>query len=147
VAIAGTPKPAHKKVLSSIESAYSDSLSAASVKFQSAMSFTASITSLWAKPTQGTFESISSVASVRLQEGLSQASAQYVFPIALVRFKWALLFSIPGNPWCLGRQRARLDEVAASCDDAGSHVLRDQGACRLTFFLILTCLRYAPSTA
>jgi hypothetical protein len=82
VAIAGTPKSAHEKALSSIESAYSDSLSAASVKFQSAMSYTASITSLWAKPTQGTYESISSAASVRLQEGLSQASAQYVLPIA-----------------------------------------------------------------
>jgi hypothetical protein len=76
VAIAGTPKPAHEEALSSIESVYSDSLSAASLKLQSALGYTASVTSLWGKPTQGTFESISSAAHVRLQEGLSQASAQ-----------------------------------------------------------------------
>jgi hypothetical protein len=76
VAIAGTPKAAHEDALSSIQSVYSDSISAASAKLQSALGYTASVTSLWAKPTQGTFESISSLASVRLQEGLSQASAQ-----------------------------------------------------------------------
>jgi hypothetical protein len=76
VAIAGTPKAAHEVAFSSIGSVYSDSLSAASAKLQSALGYTASVASLWATPTQGTFESISSAASVRLQEGLSQASVQ-----------------------------------------------------------------------
>lgn len=76
IAVAGTPKPAYEEALSSVESAYSDSLAAANSKLGSLMGHTASITNFWAKPTQGTFESISSAASIRLQQGLSQASAQ-----------------------------------------------------------------------
>ena len=76
LAIVGSPKPAYEKTLSSIDLAYSDSLAAASAKLQSALAHTASITNLWAKPTQGTFESVSSVASARLQQALEQASSQ-----------------------------------------------------------------------
>jgi hypothetical protein len=76
VAVSGTPKPAHEPILSSIEEAYLGSLSAASEQLHSALGYTNSISSFWARPTQGVFESISSVASSRLQEGLSQASAQ-----------------------------------------------------------------------
>ena len=76
VAVAGTPKPAYEEALSSIESSYSESLSAASAKLDSILGHTSSITKLWTRPTQGTYESISSAASVRLQQGLSEASAQ-----------------------------------------------------------------------
>jgi hypothetical protein len=76
IKVAGTPKPAYEEALSSIESAYSESLSQASLKLDSILGHTASITNLWVKPTQGTYESISSAASVRLQQGLSEASAQ-----------------------------------------------------------------------
>ena len=76
VAVAGTPKPAYEAALSSIESSYSESLSAASVKLDSILGHTSSITKLWTRPTQGTYESISSAASLRLQQGLSEASAQ-----------------------------------------------------------------------
>jgi hypothetical protein len=76
VKVAGTPKPAYEEALSSIESAYSESLSLASAKLDSVLGHTASITNLWARPTQGTYESISSAASVRLQQGLGEASAQ-----------------------------------------------------------------------
>lgn len=75
-AIVGTPKPAYEEALSSLQSAYSGSLSDASVKLQSALGHTASLTNMWAKPTQGAYESISSAASSRLQAALSQASAQ-----------------------------------------------------------------------
>ena len=76
IAVAGTPKPAYEEALSSIESSYSESLSAASAKLDSILGHTTSITKLWTRPTQGTYESLSSVASVRLQQGLSEASAQ-----------------------------------------------------------------------
>ncbi|RDI83661.1 hypothetical protein Vi05172_g6203 [Venturia inaequalis] len=83
-AIVGTPKPAYEEALSSLQSAYSGSLSDASVKLQSALGHTASLTNMWAKPTQGAYESISSAASSRLQAALSQASAQITEPIALL---------------------------------------------------------------
>ena len=76
VAVSGTPVPTHEAVMSSIEQAYSDSLSAASAQLHAALGYTNSVTSFLARPTQGVYESISSVASLRLQEGLSQASAQ-----------------------------------------------------------------------
>jgi hypothetical protein len=75
-AILGAPKPAYEEALSSLGSAYSGSLSGASLKLQSALGHTASLTNMWAKPTQGAYESISSVASSRLAAALSQASAQ-----------------------------------------------------------------------
>lgn len=76
VAVAGTSKSGYEKSLSAIDSSYSDSLSAAGVKLESILGHTLSITKLWAKPTQGTYESISSAASLRLQQGLAEASSQ-----------------------------------------------------------------------
>ncbi|KAF2184083.1 hypothetical protein K469DRAFT_689432 [Zopfia rhizophila CBS 207.26] len=75
--ISGTPKPAHETMLSMIEKAYSDSVAAASEKLQAALQYTDSVKSYAAGPTQGYFESVSSVASSKLSEGLSQASAQF----------------------------------------------------------------------
>ena len=71
--ISGTPKPVHEKMLSSVESAYSDSLARATAGLQAALAHT----TLLATPTQAPYESISSLASSRLAEGLSIASAQY----------------------------------------------------------------------
>lgn len=76
VQVSGTPKPVHEQMFSSIESAYSGSLNAASKRLQDALGYTESVTSMFSSPTQGVMESISSVASSRLAEGLSQASAQ-----------------------------------------------------------------------
>ncbi|KAK5291037.1 hypothetical protein LTR16_002372 [Cryomyces antarcticus] len=77
VQISGTPKPVHEQMLSSIESAYSGSLSAASEKLRSALGYTATASSMLPSPSQRALESISSMASSRLAEGLSIASAQY----------------------------------------------------------------------
>ncbi|KIW04530.1 uncharacterized protein PV09_04284 [Verruconis gallopava] len=77
IEVAGTPKPAYEEAISSIESSYSESLSLASEKLESILGYTASITHLWASPTQGVYASVSSVASERLQQGLSKASSQY----------------------------------------------------------------------
>ncbi|TID23464.1 hypothetical protein E2P81_ATG03036 [Venturia nashicola] len=77
LAIVGTPKPAYEEAMSSLQSAYSGTLSDASVKLQSALGHTASLTNMWAKSTPGVYESIASAASSRLQAALSQASAQY----------------------------------------------------------------------
>ncbi|KAF2834586.1 hypothetical protein M501DRAFT_1000231 [Patellaria atrata CBS 101060] len=74
--ISGTPKPIHEQMLSSIEKAYSGSLEAASQRLQDALQYTNTVKN-YVAPTQGVLESISSVASSRLAEGLSQASAQY----------------------------------------------------------------------
>lgn len=60
-----------------IEKAYSDSLGAASERLQAALQYTDSVKSYAAGPTQGYFESVSSIASSRLSEGLSAASAQF----------------------------------------------------------------------
>ncbi|KAJ4403823.1 hypothetical protein N0V91_006336 [Didymella pomorum] len=72
----GTQKPAYQTLLSGFEKAYSDSVAAASQQLQAALQYTESAKSYAAGPTQGYFESVSSIASSRLSEGLSQASAQ-----------------------------------------------------------------------
>jgi hypothetical protein len=64
-------------MLSYFEQAYSDSLAVASERLSNAMKYTESVKSYAAGPTQGYFESVSSIASSRLAEGLSQASAQF----------------------------------------------------------------------
>lgn len=76
VLVSGTPKPAHETMFSMIEKAYSDSLAAASDKLNAALQYTDAVKSYAAGPTQGYFESVSSIASSRLAEGLSLASAQ-----------------------------------------------------------------------
>jgi hypothetical protein len=77
VLVSGTTKPAHETMLSLIEKAYSDSLAAASDRLNVALQYTDSVKSYAAGPTQGYFESVSSIASSRLAEGLSLASAQF----------------------------------------------------------------------
>ncbi|KAF1931480.1 uncharacterized protein M421DRAFT_98626 [Didymella exigua CBS 183.55] len=72
----GTQQPAYQTLLSGFEKAYSDSVAAASQQLQAALQYTESAKSYAAGPTQGYFESVSSIASSRLSEGLSQASAQ-----------------------------------------------------------------------
>lgn len=73
----GAPKPAHESLLSMMDKAYSDSVGAASEKLSAAMQYTESVRSYAAGPTQGYFESVSSIASSRLAAGISQASAQF----------------------------------------------------------------------
>ncbi|PPJ54397.1 hypothetical protein CBER1_07761 [Cercospora berteroae] len=63
--ISGTPKPVQQEMFASAESAYSNALQAASSRYYSAF------------PTQGYLESISSVASSRLADGVSAAQEQY----------------------------------------------------------------------
>jgi hypothetical protein len=75
--VSGEPQPAHQTMLSYFEQAYSDSLAVASERLSNAMKYTESVKSYAAGPTQGYFESVSSIASSRLAEGLSQASAQF----------------------------------------------------------------------
>ncbi|OAG22499.1 hypothetical protein CC77DRAFT_958726 [Alternaria alternata] len=75
--VSGEPQPAHQTMLSYFEKAYSDSLAVASERLSNAMQYTESVKSYAAGPTQGYFESVSSIASSRLSEGLSQASAQF----------------------------------------------------------------------
>ncbi|KAF2867420.1 hypothetical protein BDV95DRAFT_610816 [Massariosphaeria phaeospora] len=75
--VSGTPKPAHETMLSFVEKAYSDSVAAASERLQVALQYTDSMKSYAAGPTQGYFESVSSIAASRLSEGLSQATAQF----------------------------------------------------------------------
>ncbi|KAF1943302.1 hypothetical protein EJ02DRAFT_453406 [Clathrospora elynae] len=77
VIVSGTPKPAHETMLSFFERAYSDSVAAASERLSAALQYTESVKSYAAGPTQGYFESVSSIASSKLVEGLSQASAQF----------------------------------------------------------------------
>jgi hypothetical protein len=72
----GTQQPAYQTLLSGFEKAYSDSVAAASQQLQGALQYTETVKSYAAGPTQGYFESVSSIASSRLSEGLSQASAQ-----------------------------------------------------------------------
>ena len=74
--VSGTPKPVHEQMFSSIESAYAGAQVAASSRLDAALK-AASAVSKSTIPTQGPLESISSVASVRLQEALSIASAEY----------------------------------------------------------------------
>jgi len=75
--VSGEPQPAHQTMLSYFERAYSDSVAAASERLVNAMQYTESVKSYAARPTQGYFESVSSIASSRLAEGLSQASSQF----------------------------------------------------------------------
>jgi hypothetical protein len=77
VLASGTTQPAYQTLLSGFEKAYSDSVAAASAQVQGALQYTESVKSYAAGPTQGYFESVSSIASSRLSEGLSQASAQF----------------------------------------------------------------------
>lgn len=60
-----------------IEKAYSDSVAAANERLQVALQYTDSVKSYAAGPTQGYFESVSSIAASKLSEGLSAASAQF----------------------------------------------------------------------
>lgn len=73
----GTVKPAHETMLSMMEKAYSDSVAAASERLVVALQYTDSVKSYAAGPTQGYFESVSSIASSRLSEGLNHATAQF----------------------------------------------------------------------
>lgn len=77
VLASGTQQPAYQTLLSGFEKAYSDSVAAASSQLHAALQYTESAKSYVAGPTQGYFESVSSIASSRLSEGLSQASAQF----------------------------------------------------------------------
>lgn len=77
ILVSGTPKPAHETMLSYFERAYSDSVAAANERLSAALQYTESVKNYAAGPTQGYFESVSSIASSRLSEGLSQASAQF----------------------------------------------------------------------
>ncbi|KAF2104635.1 hypothetical protein NA57DRAFT_30080, partial [Rhizodiscina lignyota] len=74
--IHGESKPVHEEMLSSIESAYSGSLAQASKKLNEALKITDSVMNA-VYPTQGPLESISSMASAKLSEGLAEASKQY----------------------------------------------------------------------
>jgi hypothetical protein len=69
VLASGTPQPAHESLLNYFGNAYSE-----------ALQYTDSVKSYAAGPTQGYFESVSSIAASRLSSGLSQASAQYAQP-------------------------------------------------------------------
>lgn len=75
--VSGAPQPAHQTLLSYIEQAYSDSVAAASDRLAAALQYTESVKSYAAGPTQGYFESVSSIASARLADGISQASVQF----------------------------------------------------------------------
>ncbi|KAL5434920.1 hypothetical protein PMIN07_008624 [Paraphaeosphaeria minitans] len=79
VLVSGTTQPAHQTMLAMVEKAYSDSLAAASERLDAALQYTESVKSYAAGPTQGYFESVSSIASSRLSEGLSQASVQFSY--------------------------------------------------------------------
>ncbi|ORY12981.1 hypothetical protein BCR34DRAFT_282444 [Clohesyomyces aquaticus] len=75
--VSGKPKPAHETMFSMIDKAYSDSVAVASERLQFALQYTESVKSYVAGPTQGYFESVSSIASSKLAEGISVASAQF----------------------------------------------------------------------
>jgi len=77
ILVSGTPKPAHQTMLSYFERAYSDSIAAANERLSAALQYTESFKNYAAGPTQGYFDSVSSIASSRLASGLSQASAQF----------------------------------------------------------------------
>lgn len=80
---AATPKPIHEEMLSSASSAYSGALAAASSRLNAAVSAgdnlasTISASAASALGSQGTMESISSVASSNLAVALSIANDQY----------------------------------------------------------------------
>ncbi|KAI7053023.1 hypothetical protein KC352_g45330, partial [Hortaea werneckii] len=83
--VSGTPEPVHKQMFSSVEQAYSDSIAAASQGLDDAVE---GIQGALHTPaagglgetfgmTQGPYQSMSSIASSRLSEGLGHASEQY----------------------------------------------------------------------
>lgn len=74
--ISGTPKPIHEEMLSSADSAYSGAIAAASSRLNAAAGSLSSASNA-AFPTQGSLESISSVASANYQAALARASSQY----------------------------------------------------------------------
>ncbi|KAH7064230.1 hypothetical protein BKA63DRAFT_537934 [Paraphoma chrysanthemicola] len=104
----GTPKPAHESILSYFEKAYSDSVEAANDRLQAALQYTDSVKSYAAGPTQGYFESVSSIASSRLSAGLSQASAQYAQPTGVSGQYYA----------AIGLAHARYSEFVAAASSA-----------------------------
>ncbi|SMQ48641.1 unnamed protein product [Zymoseptoria tritici ST99CH_3D7] len=65
--VSGTPAPVHEQMYASVESAYFAAVQAANGRFSNA----------FVPKTQGTYESISSIAASRLSDSLSAASAQY----------------------------------------------------------------------
>jgi hypothetical protein len=65
--------------------AYSDSVEVANDRLQVALQYTDSVKSYAAGPTQGYFESVSSIAASRLSAGLSQASSQFSQPTGVSR--------------------------------------------------------------
>ena len=67
--ISGTSKPAHEEMRSSIESAYSKSMEMASSKMHETFG---------TRTASNPMEAMSSIASSKLETGLSLASAQYV---------------------------------------------------------------------
>ncbi|KAF2725300.1 hypothetical protein K431DRAFT_281246 [Polychaeton citri CBS 116435] len=75
VQISGTPEPIHKQMFASAESAYSDSVNAASRRLKDALNAMPTVPAL--STAQGAYESMSSIASSRLSEGLAAASSQY----------------------------------------------------------------------
>lgn len=81
--ISGTPKPIHEEMLSSADSAYSGAIAAASSRLNAAAASLSSVSNS-AFPTQGSLESVSSVASVNYQAALAQASSQYASAKAAV---------------------------------------------------------------
>lgn len=74
--ISGTPKPIHEEMLSSAASAYSGAIAAASSRLNELGGSMSSVSAA-AYPTQGSYESVSSVASVNYQNALKAASSRY----------------------------------------------------------------------
>lgn len=74
--ISGTPKPVHEEMLSSADSAYSGAVAAASSRLSAAAASLSSFSNS-VVPTQGSLESVSSVASANYQAALAAASSQY----------------------------------------------------------------------
>ena len=91
-----------------MEKAYSDSVNGASERLQAALQYTDSVKSYAAGPTQGYFESVSSIASSRLSAGLSQASAQYSQPTGVSGQYYA----------AVGLAHARYSEFVGSASSA-----------------------------
>lgn len=84
--VTDSPSPIHEQLFASAESAYSNAVAAANEKLQSVFgttsqgyyeSITSAIAAAIARPTPTGFEGVSAIASSRLSEGLSLASAQY----------------------------------------------------------------------
>jgi hypothetical protein len=76
--ISGDQEPYHLEIFDALETAYANSVAAASSRLQDAVS--AASTIVYGTPTpayQSVWESLSSVAQSRMSEGLSAASAQY----------------------------------------------------------------------